>query len=721
MSASTLLIDNYDSFTYNLFDLLVAVDGGEPDVVVNDAPLSDADLRRYRRIVISPGPGRPDRPTDVGIGPRAIASGVPVLGVCLGHQEIVTELGGRVDRLPQPWHGLVDTIVHDGNGLFAGLPSRLEVVRYHSLTATVVPEDLRVTARGSDGTVMAVAHRSRPLWGVQFHPESICSAGGRDIMANFARLADATRAVTPAHQVIGAPESPPPDLAAADSPAPDPGSGPYRRPLRLLHRRIDRHVDPAVVWQTIYASQPSAFWLDRLHAAPGTRHSILGAADGPFGYTVSYRTDSGVTIHSPAGTTTTAGPLVEFLRGRLSALPDLDSDVEVPFDFRLGFVGVLGYGMGSEIGPPGYHGPTDTREQTDDDVDALLVHAGRAVVIDHDRGHCHLLALTDVTDTRDADRWLAATARTLESASTATDPAPSPTAISTPVPDGLSDLLRDHPADYRAMVERCLDHIRAGESYEICLTTSVSWTSEPDPVGIFLRLREAIPVPYAAVLRVDDRCIVSLSPERYLRVEASGAVESRPIKGTRPRDANPKVDARARDDLRSNRKDRAENLMIVDLVRNDLTRICRPGSVHVDGLFEVESFASVHQLVSTVRGTLRPRRDGLDAVAASFPPGSMTGAPKARTMTILDTVESGHRGLYSGAMGYVTRGGLLDLSVVIRTLISRDNRHSVGTGGAVTALSDPGDELREMLVKASTFRQAVPCERLPRGTADARD
>jgi para-aminobenzoate synthetase len=211
-----------------------------------------------------------------------------------------------------------------------------------------------------------------------------------------------------------------------------------------------------------------------------------------------------------------------------------------------------------------------------------------------------------------------------------------------------------------------------------------------------------------------EGAVLSSSPERFLRVDRERGVETKPIKGTARRRADPRADVGARDDLLRSPKDRAEHLMIVDLLRNDLGLVSRIGSIHVEKLMDVESYEGVHQLVSTIRGRLRDDVDLVDCIRATFPGGSMTGAPKLRTMQIIDGLEGAPRGVYSGALGYLALNGTADLSIVIRTLVATRDGATIGSGGAIVMLSDADDEYEEMLLKARPLLDAVAIERAAR-------
>ncbi|MBI4616765.1 MAG: aminodeoxychorismate synthase component I [Planctomycetes bacterium] len=262
-------------------------------------------------------------------------------------------------------------------------------------------------------------------------------------------------------------------------------------------------------------------------------------------------------------------------------------------------------------------------------------------------------------------------------------------------------------ASYAAMVERAREMIRDGTVFEVCLTHRFERWCEEDGDCLYWALSHVNPAPFAAYLGFPEAQVISSSPERFLRVTDSGMVESCPIKGTRPRGCCEEEDRELQAELASSEKDRAENLMIVDLVRNDLGRVCRFGTVHVPRLLAVERHPTVFQLVSEVAGELREGVDAIDAVRAAFPPGSMTGAPKIEAMKVIDAFEPVARGVYSGAIGYLDAAGGCDLSVAIRTFVKVGRRLTFSVGGAVVADSDPVAEYQETLDKARALVAAA--------------
>ncbi len=285
------------------------------------------------------------------------------------------------------------------------------------------------------------------------------------------------------------------------------------------------------------------------------------------------------------------------------------------------------------------------------------------------------------------------------------DPSPAGSTLG-PEPSVALHLARSR-SQYLAAIAECEHHLRAGDSYELCLTNQITAELNVDPLALYMDLRRVNPAPFASYLRFGDLAVLSSSPERFLSVDREGRAEAKPIKGTSPRGASADEDTRLAARLRDDEKNRAENLMIVDLLRNDLGSVCAVGSVEVPSLMAVESYETVHQLVSTVRGRLRPGTGAVECARACFPPGSMTGAPKLRSVEILDRLESRARGVYSGAIGYFGLGGGCDLSVTIRTIVLDDGAATIGAGGAIVLQSDPEREWEEMLLKALAPLRAI--------------
>ncbi|MDH5284950.1 MAG: aminodeoxychorismate synthase component I, partial [Gemmatimonadota bacterium] len=252
---------------------------------------------------------------------------------------------------------------------------------------------------------------------------------------------------------------------------------------------------------------------------------------------------------------------------------------------------------------------------------------------------------------------------------------------------------------YLDAVRRVREYILAGDIFQANLSQRFEAPLEEDPWTLYRRLREVNPAPFAAYLEHDGMAVLSASPERFLQLDAAGRVETRPIKGTRPRGYIPIHDAALARSLSESTKDRAENLMIVDLLRNDLSRVCQPGSVRVPELFALEEYRTVHHLVSTVTGQLAPGRDATDLLEATFPGGSITGAPKIRAMEIIAELEPTQRGIYCGSIGYLSVTGAMDTSIVIRTLVAAGGRITFSVGGGIVADSDPEEEYQETLDK----------------------
>jgi len=692
---TTLLIDNYDSYTYNVFHLLAAVSGEEPIVIRNDV-VSWPALSRwdFDAIVISPGPGRPERWHDFGVCSDILrSSDIPVLGVCLGHQGLGHLLNGTVASAPMVMHGRLSGVRHDGSGLFEGIPQDFSVVRYHSLAVAgeLGPEG-RVTAWTDEGVVMGIEHRSRPMWGVQFHPESVATEHGRKLCENFYTLAAKHRSSAPRRR--GRPLTPP---RPSPRPAPDANS----EPMQLRMRTLEGEPSTELLFDRLFASAEYAFWLDSVDApSPLAQQSFMGTTAGYDRCVIEYDVDQkSVISHSAGGSMAQAGSIFDILDMEL-AKHAIEPAAGLPRGLLGGFVGYLGYECKADCGSANVH--------RSDMPDAVLMLANRVVAVDHVQHRTHLLALCG-EDERDAQRWLSRAEAVVRQ--TLDEPDRSPRASRETHlgdPDGpVSFRCGRGREQYLADIARCQVALAAGESYEICLTDQIHTDASPRPFDLYRILRRGNPAPFAAYLKLGERTVLSSSPERFLSVDRDRRVQARPIKGTAPRSADPARDEALREGLLNDEKTFAEHLMIVDLLRNDLGRVCEVDTVRVPQFMVVEPYTTVHQLISTITGVLDHTRTPVEGVRACFPGGSMTGAPKLRTMSIIDDIEREARGVYSGAIGYFGLDGSVDLSIVIRTIVMRPGATTIGAGGAIVMQSDAQEEFDELLLKARAPMAAI--------------
>jgi len=387
----TLLVDNHDSYTYNVFHLLAGVSGEEPIVVDNDA-VSWRALSRwdFDAIVLSPGPGNPQRWHDFCVCNDILRySEIPVLGICLGHQGLGQMLAGKVSSAPEAMHGRLSRIHHSENGLFAGIPQDFPVVRYHSLAITDMGPDGSVSAWADDGVVMGIEHRRRPMWGVQFHPESIATEHGARLVENFYDLARRQR--SPRWRGAKRPLQP-----ASRSTARRVRSG-GESELRL--RSIPGEPSTEALFERLFGDAEHAFWLDSADAPTRlAQRSFLGTSAGPGRCVLEYDVESGTAIrHGADGATSERASIFDLLDRGLAGHAIEPPPADLPPGLMGGFVGYLGYELKADCGSPNVH--------RSDMPDAVMMLANRLVAVDHVRRRTHVVALCH-GDEAEAEIWL---------------------------------------------------------------------------------------------------------------------------------------------------------------------------------------------------------------------------------------------------------------------------------------------------------------------------
>lgn len=641
-----LIIDNYDSYTYNLYQLIGKVSGEAPLVIKNDElSYEEAEALAFDFVVLSPGPGRPDRKEDFGLCQDFIEKSTkPILGICLGQQGLYQYYGGQLAKGEIPMHGKISQLHHEGQNLFQGLPKTFKVTRYHSLVCQEpVPDALTVDARTDDGVIMAIAHKTKPQYAVQFHPEAVASEYGEALVENFLQFARESQAGLP-----------------------------------FKVEKEKAKLSSEEIFTRLEASGQQVLWLDSSKVDQGlARFTIFGLPSPKHSHRLTYDVNQHVVTKTGADgqVETHATDIFSYLKAHR---PKWRVQDDLPCDFQLGYIGYLGYELKQDTEK------VKNRFQAKQ-PDAYFVYCDQAIILDHETETLYFLAEAGREDFFPwVEEVLAKEAHREK-----------------PAPQALPKLQFVQGREiYQKHIAEIQELLRQGESYEVCLTNRLDILGHLEPTSYYLALRSASPGPYSAYLPLDGFSVACSSMERFIKVDRNRRVTAKPIKGTIRRGVDPKEDAELIEALRSEEKTQAENLMIVDLLRNDLGKVCELGSVHVPKLMAVETYDTLHQLVTTVAGQVRADLDVLAVLEATFPGGSMTGAPKKRTLEIIDQLESVPRGVYSGTIGYLANNGAMDFNIVIRTAIIEEEKATLGVGGAIVNLSDPEEEFEEIVLKA---------------------
>ncbi|PVG04885.1 para-aminobenzoate synthase [Serendipita vermifera] len=770
-----LFIDSYDSFTHNLTALCrESLPGSLIHVIKNDQ-LTIQDLIQHLKfftaIVVGPGPGSPLNENDIGvvkdIWHASDSHLLPIFGVCLGLQSLAVEYGATLRRLKVVKHGQISPIEHTDSNLFQGV-GNVKAVRYHSLHVEV-PEgsDMDILAWADDGkhengkVVMAVKHRSKPFWAVQYHPESVrTSGGGVDIMHNFWNMA---RYWNTSHGRF--PQRWDPKLEQIFG-APWPAFCAPSRSLKyvLSPRQVITKVSvlPQLtsndVAEIFGASKESRTFVMLDSASSPGQYSIIASLN-PASIRLEYRLgDNFVTFienEQKKHVLLEDQDIWSWTSSFMDQRRAVGGRQDIPF--WGGLVGYLSYELGcsSLVGRQ-----SDTRQNT---PDLNLVFVERSVVVDKETNSVYVQSIAP-----DDHLWVDDTASSLMSLSSfkvQSDDYPKNDTYSKAPRKPSKVIIPDHQR-YLSRIRSAKEHLAAGNSYELCLTaqtqiivpksrtssshdTSSSW-------ALFKKLQRKNPAPHSGYLRLHPTTVLSSSPERFLSYSRPPhqVYQLRPIKGTlRKTPSTTRQDAELA--LRGSTKEVAENLMIVDLIRHDLHGVVGE-NVEVKKFCGIEEYETVWQMVSVVQGKVPPTTQiiaptenqfpptmiaadtcdkGWDVLRQCLPPGSMTGAPKKRSVEILRDLEDGPRRIYSGVLGYWDAGGGGDWAVVIRTCFKMDagddksdsNQNAnevvangdstngerlgtdiwtVGAGGAITALSDPEAEWEEMLLKLRSVLSA---------------
>lgn len=431
--------------------------------------------------------------------------------------------------------------------------------------------------------------------------------------------------------------------------------------LKLYYKKINTWKKPEDVFLQLFSNQNNVFWLDSSKIENGlSRFSYMGKAASVYTYSIEKKQQD----------------IFSYLQKQLQK-NQIRSNL--PFDFIGGYVGYFDYELQNN----------------------MWFFVDKFLTFDHLEKQIYLVYLAK--NKENADLWFIDQEEKISNLRHSSKPE---VCIQNQPQTVTFTLARNHN-QYLKDISVCKNYLKNGESYQICLTNSITTSLAINDVALYYTLRKLNPAPFAAFLKHNNFSILSSSPELFLSIDTKRNVVSKPMKGTIKRSKNKEKDIKLANMLLNSKKDRAENLMITDLLRNDLGKVCEIGSVRVPNFIALESYQTVHQLISVIKGKLRQDVSSIDCIKACFPGGSMTGAPKKRTMEIVASLEKKARGVYSGALGFISFNGAVNMNIVIRTIVKNNNTISIGTGGAILMQSDAKKEYQEMLLKADVLLQAI--------------
>lgn len=451
---------------------------------------------------------------------------------------------------------------------------------------------------------------------------------------------------------------------------------------RIYYEQIHWH-DPEQVFPALFSGKKYTFWLE------GKKYSYMGSSVKRIKYNTS---NHSLRISNNSKSKEINTDIFTYLKKELINTAPFSSSY--PFGFTGGYIGCLSY----ETRRDRLHN-TSRRGLPTGTPDAHFLFVDKFLAFDHTNKTLYLVSVS--LNNREARTWFSTVKKQL------TNLPIKPHHIPPGKTKNITFTISKDHKQYLKDINTCKKYLIKGHAYQICLTNQISAKLNVNRLSLYLTLRQTNPAPYNAYINFGDFALLSSSPELFLQVDNKRNIISQPMKGTLPRGKTPQEDKKLRNRLGKTLKDYAENIMIVDLVRNDLGRVCEFGSIKVAKPLTVKTYATVHQLVSTIKGKLKKNITAIDALRSAFPGGSMTGTPKIRAMEIISKIEKQSRGIYSGTFGYLSLNGTANLAMTIRTIIASKNKLTFGTGGAILMDSIPEDEYNEMILKSKALISAI--------------